>query len=369
MTERGMNITLHKPEVDRPPVHEMLIVHRILRRGFAELAALVGRTADGATSRAQPIAEHADFLLDALHNHHSSEDEVLWPKLLQRAKPHAELVQRMEAQHEAVAEHIERATKLLAEWRQSASRKTADELTGTLTALTDALVVHLDEEESEILPLVSEHITSAEWAELAQRSFEKFPRSALPIMHGTMLEVTSAEEAAEFAAGLPAIVHVMWRLFGRRKYARYIRRVRGEWSPLGKSLGRRANHLGNRLYRRGIGRTAKAKLPVMLVTVPGRKTGTPHTVPVAYFEHDGSYLVAASAGGSKPQPQWFRNVRVADRVQLQLGDDVFDALPRVPDRAERDRLWHDVVLAQAPFFAQYEQKSGRVISVVLLTRV
>lgn len=364
-----MNLTLRKPASDRPAVHEMVIIHRIFRRGLREIARLVDRTAEGATGRAEPIAEHAEFLLTALHHHHVSEDEYLWPLLLERVQPQAELVHRMEAQHEAVAAHIQRATALLAEWRKTAARETAEQLAATFTELTDALVEHLDAEESEILPLVSAHITSAEWAELGQRSFDKFPRSAMPIMHGTMLEVASAEEGAEFSAKLPAIARVMWRLAGRRQYGRYIRRVRGEYRPRVQSLLGGINRLASRLYRRGIGRTAKAKLPVMLLTVAGRKSGTPRTVPVSYFEHDGSLLVAASAGGSKPQPQWVRNVQSADQVHLEVGDEAYDAKPRVLTGVERDRLWQDVVLAQAPFFAGYERKSGRVISLVLFTRV
>ncbi|MEJ2856834.1 MULTISPECIES: nitroreductase family deazaflavin-dependent oxidoreductase [unclassified Saccharothrix] len=366
-TDRPMNITLREPDSGRPAVHDMVIVHRIFRRGFREVAALVARTADGATGRAEPIADHAAFLLDALHHHHAAEDEYLWPLLLSRVQPRAELVHRMEAQHQALAGHVEQTRALLGRWRATADRGTADELSTAVTRLAATLTEHLDDEEREILPLVEEHVTAGEWAELGQRSFDKFPRSVLPIMHGTMLEVTTPQEAAEFTANLPTIVKVMWRLVGRRRYARYIRRVRSQWPPFLRGLGARANRLATRLYRRGVGRTAKAKLPVMLVTVRGRRSGQPRTVPISYFPHDGGLLAAASAGGSKPEPEWFHNVRVADAVHLRVGDEEFDAHPRVLDRAERDRLWQEVVLARAPFFADYETKAGRVIPLVLFT--
>ncbi|NUT95662.1 MAG: nitroreductase family deazaflavin-dependent oxidoreductase [Saccharothrix sp.] len=363
-----MNITLRKPDAGRPAVHEMVIVHRIFRRGFREAAALVARTADGATRRAEPIADHTAFLLDALHNHHASEDEYLWPLLLSRVRPRAELVHRMEAQHQTLAGHVDRVRALLDRWRATADRATADELATTLTRLTETLVEHLDDEEREILPLVAEHLTAAEWAELGQRSFDKFPRAVLPIMHGTMLEVTSPQEAAEFTANLPAAVKVMWKVVGRRSYARYIRRVRGQSSPFLRHLVVRSNRLSARLYRRGVGRTGKGKLPVLLITVRGRRSGQPRTVPVTYLRHDGGLLVAAlGTGGGKSQPDWFGNVRAADVVRLRVGDDVLDARPRVLGRTERDRVWQDVVLAEAPFFADYEAKSGRVIPLVSFT--
>ena len=87
---------------------EMAVIHRIFRRGFPMIAELVRQTPAGATARSEPIAAHLDFLLNGLHNHHSGEDENLWPRLLERAAPQAELITRMEAQHELVAERSER---------------------------------------------------------------------------------------------------------------------------------------------------------------------------------------------------------------------------------------------------------------------
>lgn len=88
---------------------------------------------------------------------------------------------------------------------------------------------------------------------------------------------------------------------------------------------------------------------------------------MAYIEHDGSYLVTGSAGGTTAEPQWIRNLAATTQAQVQVGGAVTDVAVRVPDRVERDVLWSDVVLARVPFFADYERKSGRVIKVALLT--
>ena len=65
-----------------------------------------------------------------------------------------------------------------------------------------------------------------------------------------------------------------------------------------------------RVYRasggRLMGRTSG--LPVLLLTVAGRTTGTPHTTPLVYLDSGGRYVVTGSAGGSAgraavvPQP-------------------------------------------------------------------
>lgn len=142
-------------------------------------------------------------------------------------------------------------------------------------------------------------------------------------------------------------------------------------NPMMKKVMRTANALIVSLYRRSSGRiggTAKGT-SVLLLTVPGRKTGTPHTVAVSYFEHNGGYLVTGSGGGMKSEPQWVRNLRVTPKAQIEIGAERRDVEVCVAEAAERERLWTQVVLAQAPFFVNYQEKSGRVIPVAVLTPV
>ncbi|NNH73053.1 nitroreductase family deazaflavin-dependent oxidoreductase [Nocardia uniformis] len=123
------------------------------------------------------------------------------------------------------------------------------------------------------------------------------------------------------------------------------------------------------LYRRTNGKVGGSVkgLPVMLLTVPGRKTGTPHTVPVAYFDHDGKYLVCGSAGGMANDPQWFKNLRAAEHAQLRIGAETTAADARVADGAERDQLFREIV-ERAPFFADYQRKAGsRFLPIAVLT--
>jgi deazaflavin-dependent oxidoreductase (nitroreductase family) len=348
---------------------EMAVIHRIFRRGFPEIARLVRRTPPSATARAGAIAAHLDFLLNSLHHHHTGEDENVWPLLLERAAPQAELIDRMEQQHATVADRSARVRTELESWRVAPGDGEA--LATALDEFADALVEHLDDEEANVVPLLRVHITADEWRRFGEATFEKFTNEEKLIATGTLEEVAAPEEQEWFIGGLPVPIKVMWRLVGRRRYRRYITRVRGI-SSLGPAL-RRVAWTGNRLavglYRRSSGRiggTAKG-LPVMLITVPGRKTGTPHTAPVAYFEDNGRYIVTGSAGGTKADPQWFRNLRATTRARIQIGDNQYDVEAQVAEGADRDRLWQDIVLARAPFFAKYEQKGGRIIPVAVLS--
>jgi deazaflavin-dependent oxidoreductase (nitroreductase family) len=137
-----------------------------------------------------------------------------------------------------------------------------------------------------------------------------------------------------------------------------------------KKMMRAGNGLAVSLYRRSKGRIggkAGGGTSVLLLTVPGRKTGTPRTTPVSYFEAEGGFVVSGTAGGSKVEPQWFRNLRAAPRAHVELGARHLDADVHVTSGDERDRIWRDVVLARAPSFAKYEKKSGRTIPIAVLT--
>jgi deazaflavin-dependent oxidoreductase (nitroreductase family) len=135
------------------------------------------------------------------------------------------------------------------------------------------------------------------------------------------------------------------------------------------ALTRWGNRLGVWLYCRSDGRIGGTSrgTTIGLLTVPGRNTGIPRTVAIAFFPHGSDYAVAGSGSGSKREPQWFRNVRAAAHARLQIGAVRMNADVRVAQGAERDVLWRDVILKQAPQRRRYEEKARRVIPVAVLT--
>ena len=135
------------------------------------------------------------------------------------------------------------------------------------------------------------------------------------------------------------------------------------------TLTRWGNTLGVWLYRRSDGRLAGPGkgTTIGLLTVAGRSTGLPRTVAIGFFPHGAGYLVAGSASGARHDPQWFRNLRAAPHAHIQIGAAQLDADVRIAGSAERDMLWQQVILAQAPWRRRYEKKAGRIIPVAVLT--
>ncbi|WP_066365433.1 hemerythrin domain-containing protein [Herbidospora mongoliensis] len=149
---------------DRPDTHDMLVVHRVFRRESQVLAELVPAVAAGDVMRARILAAHYRDHAMGLHHHHSAEDDLIWPKLLARVDMEADMVIRMEHQHERVSSGLDRIETVLPEWERTADPALGDRLAGLFADHRAALVEHLDDEEEHILGLIEEHLSVAEWA-------------------------------------------------------------------------------------------------------------------------------------------------------------------------------------------------------------
>ncbi len=210
-----------------PAAREMPLIHRIFRRQFAEVQALVQEVPAADATRVGAVADHLEFLLHGLHMHHTTEDDLIWPKLLDRAGLDAPLVERMEEQHRQIDTSVAEVRTAMASWRSDPTPATSAALSDRIGEFLIVLEGHLDEEEQVVVPLIDRDLTEAEWQEVAERGFKKFTPAERWIATGLIVEIATPEEAAMMFGTLPPPVKVLWNLIGKRKYRRYIRSVRG----------------------------------------------------------------------------------------------------------------------------------------------
>src|SRR5690606_25921677 len=104
------------------------------------------------------------------------------------------------------------------------------------------------------------------------------------------------------------------------------------------------------------------------VTTRGNKTGKVRKTPLMRVEHDGAYALVASMGGAPTHPVWYRNL-VADpsSVLIQDGPEPFAVTVREVEGDERQAWWDRAVAAYPPY-AEYQEKTERVIPVLLAER-
>ena len=111
-----------------------------------------------------------------------------------------------------------------------------------------------------------------------------------------------------------------------------------------------------------------AGMPILLLHHTGAKTGTERVNPMAYQAlDDGSLAVFASKGGAPTNPDWYHNLVANPRVKVEVGTETYDAVARVTQGEERERIW-SLQKERAPGFGEYEKKTSRQIPVIILER-
>ncbi|HLB22781.1 MAG TPA: nitroreductase family deazaflavin-dependent oxidoreductase [Dehalococcoidia bacterium] len=125
-------------------------------------------------------------------------------------------------------------------------------------------------------------------------------------------------------------------------------------------------------YERTGGREAntllETGLPIIVVTTRGNKTGKVRKNPVMRVEHDGAYALVASMGGAPKHPVWYFNLKSdPDAVTIQDGPEPFAVKVRELAGEERATWWSRAVAAYPPY-AEYQQKTTRVIPVLVAER-
>lgn len=213
--EGDVDTTVSKP---RPWTQEMVVVHRALRREFRLLADNVGRTPAGDRDRPERLASHADLMIELLHHHHTGEDELLWPRLRQRCPAACGLVDRMVAQHNELVAIVERVTPQLAKWRADPRPETTVPLAASLAALSEGLCTHTCDEEPNVLPVIEEHVTPAEWAELGERGRAAVPGDRQMFVLGLLLEEATDDERERWLAQMPVEARRAFETVGRTQY-------------------------------------------------------------------------------------------------------------------------------------------------------
>ena len=108
--------------------------------------------------------------------------------------------------------------------------------------------------------------------------------------------------------------------------------------------------------------------PIVLVTTTGAKSGKQRYVPVMRVEHDGSYAMIASKGGTPDHPAWYHNVLAYPEVTVQDGTETGTFVAREVQGDERQQWWDRSVEAYPPY-AEYQQKTDREIPVFVLERM
>jgi deazaflavin-dependent oxidoreductase (nitroreductase family) len=108
-------------------------------------------------------------------------------------------------------------------------------------------------------------------------------------------------------------------------------------------------------------------LAVVIVTNKGARTGAVRKTPLMRVEHEGVYAAVGSKGGAPENPVWVYNLRKNPQVVVQDGGQTWEMTAREVTGDER-AVWWERAVAAYPSYAEYQQRTDRIIPVFVLER-
>jgi hemerythrin-like domain-containing protein len=208
---------------------EVVVIHRLFRRLFAEAPGLVRSVDRDDTERAKHLAKHLHGITALLHVHHRTEDEYFWDRMTERAPACGLHVELMRRQHGAVSDRLDLVDALIDRWVREPDAAIGARLAAELDEVDRLLTQHLADEERDAFPVLDAILSDAEWDDIHRHARRHKPPLPIFVLLGLMLEsVPEAERDAWFEKEMPAPIRMAYRAVGRRQYERAVRRLRGE---------------------------------------------------------------------------------------------------------------------------------------------
>jgi len=201
----------------------MLALHSALRRDLSRLEDVANR-ADGMQVPLTVLAGWDAFRRE-LDNHHSAEDDDLWPILRPHLSEPTDLavLDAMVQEHEQIPEALDAVDAALrgdGDLREPAQR------------LSTVVRNHLEHEEREALPLVESHLTRAQWRRFLLTVRGRRTLRERPQFLTWILDDASNQDAAAVLSELPPPARVVYQRILKPRYD-----ARHHWQFQPTSLG------------------------------------------------------------------------------------------------------------------------------------
>jgi hemerythrin superfamily protein len=206
--------------------HSRLLIasHRAMRADGKRLITATNGLQDRPPSDALALGRAFAEIVTLIHDHHWSEDDVIYPFLANRLPSFQHDAVQLERDHidlDAAMARITARLRLLARTATPTIRyDTQQRLHDDARAFNDILIDHLDREEAIIVPSFESTISPAEQRTLeaaeAKLSTYRHIRMAVP----WVLANTTADEATELRRSAPRLIRVIHDYVWKRRFQR-----------------------------------------------------------------------------------------------------------------------------------------------------
>jgi hemerythrin-like domain-containing protein len=197
------------------------LVHYAFRRDFARLLNCVPEVEPGDVDRATALSKHFTAMMAVLHEHHSGEDDFIWPVVEKENPELADLLEEMEAEHAGLAPAVWAALQAFDAFSAEATAENAAATEDALVDVVEVLIHHLDHEESAAVPALQEHVDPAVWRGIEKNLQRSGDVKLLRFFVPWLLDGLSEEDLKAVKGTAPRPLLLFWTLRWKKEYARY----------------------------------------------------------------------------------------------------------------------------------------------------
>jgi deazaflavin-dependent oxidoreductase (nitroreductase family) len=104
---------------------------------------------------------------------------------------------------------------------------------------------------------------------------------------------------------------------------------------------------------------------ILILHTTGRKSGQEHATPIAYFEHEGRYLLVGTNWGRPRHADWLLNLRKQPLARIDVKGCSYSVRAREAEGGEYARLWKYVSERHSQYLT-YQRSMTRRIPIVVL---
>jgi hemerythrin-like domain-containing protein len=207
----GLRARRDAGDADTPAdVAFMRALHAALRRDLSRLRAAAVQL-DGSGGAPPTVLAGWDAFRTQLENHHVAEDDDLWPVLRRELSDPDDL-----ALVNAMVEEHGHIPPALAD--VDAALRGGGELMVPIERLSTVMLDHLAHEERQVLPLIEQHLTRAQWRAFLHQERNRRSAREWPEFLAWILDDASDEDAAAVLAEMPPPARLVYRRALRPRY-------------------------------------------------------------------------------------------------------------------------------------------------------
>ncbi len=103
---------------------------------------------------------------------------------------------------------------------------------------------------------------------------------------------------------------------------------------------------------------------ILILNTVGRKSGQQRSIPIAYFSHEGKYLVVESNWGKDHHADWYFNLQKNPQASIEVKGKKIQVHARFADGEEYVRLWEYVTKKHAPYL-DYQKMTSRKLPIAV----